>query len=135
MYSGVRLAVPARLDRAQVVLRLDVDVGDPVTPEPVEFDYPSLLTGSFRLLGDPLVTVLAEKIVTVVDRGAATTRELDFADVVLLTRRSRAPRLGIQRLSCGHPPPGWPSPHTHMTDASSYQNQSSRQPRERAAMS
>src|SRR2546425_10700191 len=85
MYSGVRLAVPARLDRAQVVLRLDVDVGDPVTPGPVEFDYPSLLTGSFRLLGDPLVTVLAEKIVTVVDRGAATTRELDFADVVLLT--------------------------------------------------
>lgn len=32
-------------------------------------------------------TVLAEKIVTMVDRGDATTRERDFADVVVLTRR------------------------------------------------
>jgi hypothetical protein len=37
----------------------------------------------------PLATVLAEKVVTMVDRGAATTRERDFADVVLLARRHR----------------------------------------------
>jgi hypothetical protein len=87
MYAGVRLAVPARLDRAQVVLRLDVNVGDPVTPEPVAIDYPTLLAGSFRLLGYPLATVLAEKIITMIDRGATTTRERDFADILLLTRR------------------------------------------------
>jgi hypothetical protein len=39
------------------------------------------------VLGYPLPSVLAEKIVTMIDRGAATTRERDFADVVLLTRR------------------------------------------------
>lgn len=87
MYAGVRLTVPASLDRARVVLRLDVNVGDPVTPEPIEIDYPSLLAGSFRLLGYPLATVLAEKIVTMIDRGATTTRERDFADMLLLTRR------------------------------------------------
>ncbi|MEA2502183.1 MAG: hypothetical protein QOD01_2294, partial [Actinomycetota bacterium] len=87
MYAGVRLAVPARLDRAQVVLRLDVNVGDPVTPEPVAIDFPTLLAGSFRLLGYPLATVLAEKIITMIDRGATTTRERDFADILLVTRR------------------------------------------------
>lgn len=35
----------------------------------------------------PIETVLAEKIVTMIDRGDATTRERDFADVVLLTTR------------------------------------------------
>jgi hypothetical protein len=87
LYSGVRLAVPARVDRAQAILRLDVNVGDPVTPGPVEIEYPGLLTGSFRLLGYPLATVLAEKIVTMIDRGEATTRERDFADVLLLVGR------------------------------------------------
>lgn len=89
LYSGVRLAVPARLDRALAVLRVDVNVGDPVTPAPVEVDYPGLLEGSFSVLGYPLATVLAEKVVTMIDRGVATTRERDFADVVLLARRHR----------------------------------------------
>ena len=87
LYAGVRLAVPAHVDRALTVLRADVNVGDPVTPGPVEIEYPGLLAGSFRLLGYPLATVLAEKLVTMIDRAAATTRERDFADVVLLTRR------------------------------------------------
>jgi len=87
LYSGVRLAIPARIDRANATLRLDVNIGDPVTPGAVEIDYPSLLGSSFRLMGYPLVTVLAEKLVTMVDRGEATTRERDFADVLLLTRR------------------------------------------------
>ncbi len=39
------------------------------------------------LLGYPIETVLAEKIVAMIDRGDATTRERDFADVVILTRR------------------------------------------------
>ncbi|HUY44421.1 MAG TPA: nucleotidyl transferase AbiEii/AbiGii toxin family protein [Streptosporangiaceae bacterium] len=89
LYAGVRLAVPAMVDRARTVLRADVNVGDPVTPAPVEIEYPGLLAGSFRLLGYPLASVLAEKIITMIDRGEATTRERDFADVVLLTRRHR----------------------------------------------
>jgi len=86
-YAGTRLSLPAQLGQARVVLRLDINVGDPVTPAPVEVEYPALLEGSFRLLGYPLATVLAEKVVTMVERGVATTRERDFADVVLLSRR------------------------------------------------
>jgi predicted nucleotidyltransferase component of viral defense system len=86
-YSGVRITVPAQIDRARHPLRIDINVGDPVTPEPVEVSYPSLLGDPFDLVGYPLETVLAEKIVTMVDRGDATTRDRDFADVFLLAGR------------------------------------------------
>jgi len=88
LYEGVRLTIPASIDRAQVPLRIDLNVGDPVTPAPVSIEYPTLLAGEpFRLSGYPLVTVLAEKIVTMIERGDANTRERDFVDVYLLIRR------------------------------------------------
>lgn len=86
-YTGVRITVPARIDRARHPLRVDINVGDPVTPEPVEVSYPALLDEPFELVGYPLETVLAEKIVTMIDRGDATTRDRDFADVYVLTGR------------------------------------------------
>ena len=58
-----------------------------MTPHPVDVEYPDLLDRPFHLLGYPLATVLAEKIATMIERGAATTRERDFADVVALSRR------------------------------------------------
>jgi len=87
LYPGVRVVVPAWVHRAEQRLRVDVNVGDPVTPSPLEIEYPALLDAPFVVLGYPLETVLSEKIVTMVDRGDTTTRERDFADVVLLTRR------------------------------------------------
>lgn len=86
-YTGVRITVPARIDRARHPLRIDINVGDPVTPAPVEVAYPALLDEPFDLVGYPLETVLAEKVVTMVDRGDATTRNRDFADVFVLTGR------------------------------------------------
>ena len=58
-----------------------------MTPHPVDIEYPGLLEESFRLLGYPLATVLAEKVVTMIQRGVTTTRERDFADVLLLSGR------------------------------------------------
>lgn len=88
-YTGVRITVPAHVARAQIPLRVDVNVGDPVTPAPIEVSYPALLAQPFALVGYPLATVLAEKIVTMVDRGDATTRERDFADVAILSNHHR----------------------------------------------
>lgn len=87
LYTGVGIVVPAGLARARHPLRVDVNVGDPVTPAPVDVTYPALLAEPFAVVGYPLETVLAEKIVTMVDRGDATTRERDFADVFVLTKR------------------------------------------------
>ena len=82
---GVR--VSATIDRARSILRVDLNVGDPVTPSPVTIRYVGLLHESFEVLGYPFETVFAEKVVTMLDRGALTTRERDFADVYLLSGR------------------------------------------------
>lgn len=87
IYSGVRIVVPARVDRARHPLRIDLNVGDPVTPAPTLIMYPALLDVPFPLVGYPLETILAEKLVTMLDRGELTTRERDFADVYLLSGR------------------------------------------------
>lgn len=91
LYSGVRIVVPASIDRARHPLRIDINIGDPVTPGPVEINFPALLDEPFSLLGYPLATVLAEKIVTMIDRGDTTTRDRDFADVYVLSGRHAVP--------------------------------------------
>lgn len=84
LYAAVRVAVPARVDRARHPLRIDINVGDPVTPAPTMVSYPALLGEPFPVLAYPIETVLAEKLVTMVARGDTTTRDRDFADVLLL---------------------------------------------------
>ncbi|MGH3305555.1 MAG: nucleotidyl transferase AbiEii/AbiGii toxin family protein [Streptosporangiaceae bacterium] len=84
LYAAVRVAVPARIDRARQPLRLDLNVGDPVTPAPAVVSYPALPGEPFPLLAYPIEVVLAEKLVTMVARGDTSTRDRDFADVLLL---------------------------------------------------
>ncbi|GMQ85548.1 MAG: nucleotidyl transferase AbiEii/AbiGii toxin family protein [Acidimicrobiia bacterium] len=86
-YSGVRVSMDAQLYRARLRLKLDVNVGDPVWPDPIEIEVPSILDDvpSIRVFGYPLSMVFAEKLVTAVARGVASTRWRDFADMVLLS--------------------------------------------------
>lgn len=109
LYAGVRVVVPARVGRARHPLRVDVNVGDPVTPAPREVRFPALLAGPFPVVAYPIETVLAEKIVTMIDRGDTTTRDRDFADVVLLTRR---PDIDAGRLAAAI---GATAAHRHST--------------------
>ncbi|MFN0283931.1 MAG: nucleotidyl transferase AbiEii/AbiGii toxin family protein [Kineosporiaceae bacterium] len=83
-YSGVRVSMTATLGRARLTFHVDVNVGDPVWPAPGPVTVPGLLGGHVELLGYPLPTVYAEKIVTALQRGTANTRWRDFADVYLL---------------------------------------------------
>ena len=46
-YTGVRITVPASIARARHPLRIDVNIGDPVTPAPVEIVFPALLGKPF----------------------------------------------------------------------------------------
>jgi hypothetical protein len=78
LYAAVRVAVPARVDRSRQPLRIDVNVGDPVTPAPTIVSYPALLGQPFPVLAYPIEAVLAEKLVTIVARGDTTTRDRDF---------------------------------------------------------
>jgi len=78
----------ARLATAREPFHADVSVGDPIWPAPAEIALPRLLEQEpIRLRGYPMAMVLAEKIVTALERGPANTRWRDFADIYLLTGR------------------------------------------------
>jgi hypothetical protein len=62
------------LATARLRFHVDVDVGDPVWPVPGLVDVPRLLGGVITVTGFPLSMVLAEKIVTALQRGSVNTR-------------------------------------------------------------
>jgi hypothetical protein len=84
-YSGVRVSLTCTLHRANIHFHVDVNVGDPIWPEPEPVQLPRLLGGSVELRGYPIAMVHAEKIVTALARGTANTRWRDFGDVYVLS--------------------------------------------------
>jgi predicted nucleotidyltransferase component of viral defense system len=86
LYPGVRLTVPAMIGRARLNLVLDVNFGDPVTPEIRHADFPQLLhEATFPLRTYPVETVVAEKLATMMALGDLNTRDRDWADLWRLT--------------------------------------------------
>lgn len=83
-YSGVRVHAGGRLSAARLSFHVDVNVGDPIVPLPATVAFPRLLGGDLRVAGYPIEMVLAEKIVTAVQRGTANTRWRDFVDIAAL---------------------------------------------------
>jgi hypothetical protein len=68
-----------------VQFHIDVNLGDPLWPTPEEVDVPRLLGGaSIRIRGHRVELILAEKIVTAIQRGTANTRWRDFVDIAAL---------------------------------------------------
>ena len=86
-YNGVRVTLGGQLSRAMIRLHVDVNVGDPIWPEPQQVVFPRLLDGKLLIRGYPLEMVLAEKIITAIARGSANTRWRDFVDIYVLARR------------------------------------------------
>ena len=86
-YSGVRVTLGGTLSRATVRLHVDVNVGDPIWPEPQHVSLPRLLDGVLQVRGYPLEMVLAEKVATAIARGTANTRWRDFVDLYALAMR------------------------------------------------
>jgi predicted nucleotidyltransferase component of viral defense system len=86
-YSGIRVTLGGTLSRAVIRFHVDVNVGDPIWPAPQQISVPRLIDGVIVVRGYPLEMVLAEKIVTALERGTASTRWRDFVDIYVLTGR------------------------------------------------
>lgn len=86
-YSGIRVTLGGKLSRAVIRFHVDVNVGDPIWPAPEQIAVPRLIDGVIVVRGYALEMVLAEKIVTALERGTANTRWRDFVDIYVLTRR------------------------------------------------
>jgi hypothetical protein len=76
VYAGTRVRMDAHLATADVRLSLDINFGDPVTPGPQPIQLPPLRPGMepISILGYPVETVIAEKLMTAVALGATNTR-------------------------------------------------------------
>jgi hypothetical protein len=83
-YPGLRLRVPVRLGNWRGVAAWDVSTGDPIIPKPRVVEVPRVLGGSIRLLGYAPETTIAEKGVTILERGTSSTRWRDYIDIVHL---------------------------------------------------
>lgn len=82
-YAGIRVRLTARLATAVIRFHVDVNIGDPIRPGPTDLRLPRLLGGEIVLRGYPLEMVLAEKVVTALERTTVNTRWRDFADIYL----------------------------------------------------
>jgi Nucleotidyl transferase AbiEii toxin, Type IV TA system len=102
-YSGIRVTLGGTLSRAVIRFHVDVNVGDPIWPEPQQISVPRLIDGVIIVRGYPLEMVLAEKIVTALERGTANTRWRDFVDIYVLTGRfaikAQALKSSMQRVA------------------------------------
>lgn len=80
-YSGLRVHIRGQLNRSPIALKLDISTGDPISPHAQLVTMPRILGGEFTVMGHPPETVIAEKAVTILQRGATSTRWRDYMDL------------------------------------------------------
>ncbi|GGO73371.1 nucleotidyl transferase AbiEii/AbiGii toxin family protein [Nocardioides deserti] len=86
-YTGLRLKVVTYVATAKVVVAWDVSAGDPIVPEARMLKVPRILGSPVELYGYAPETIVAEKGVTILQRGTTSTRWRDYVDIVQVARQ------------------------------------------------
>jgi len=87
-YGGYRLSIIATYKRITTPLKVDITVGDVITPQPVRYEFPSIFDQKeFSTWAYNLETILAEKVETVLRRGIFNTRPRDFYDIYIILNK------------------------------------------------
>jgi Nucleotidyl transferase AbiEii toxin, Type IV TA system len=85
-YPALRVRVVASIGPWNGVAAWDVTTGDPIVPSPRQVTIDRILGEPITLLGYAPETIIAEKGVTILERGVARTRWRDYVDIVALSR-------------------------------------------------
>jgi len=84
-YGGIRVSLDARVDIMRTPLKIDISTGDVITPMEITYKYKLMFEDrTINVLAYNLETLLAEKLVTVISRGALNTRLRDYYDIYIL---------------------------------------------------
>jgi hypothetical protein len=83
-YPGLRMRVHGTVGTARVVVAWDISTGDPLVPSPKVVSIPRVLGEPIDMLGYAPETSVAEKGVTILERGITSTRWRDYVDIVQL---------------------------------------------------
>ncbi|WP_051415690.1 nucleotidyl transferase AbiEii/AbiGii toxin family protein [Nocardiopsis sp. CNT312] len=86
-YPGLRMRVTTRIGSQKTVVAWDISTGDPIVPSPKPVKVPRILGDAIEILGYAPETTVAEKGVTILERGITSTRWRDFIDIVQLAAR------------------------------------------------
>jgi hypothetical protein len=85
-YPGLRVRVPVSIGPWTGAAVWDVSTGDPIVPPPRQVTIDRILGEPITLLGYAPETAIAEKGVTILERGITSTRWRDYVDIVQLAR-------------------------------------------------
>ena len=84
-YGGFSLKLNARFDTLREVVIIDITTGDQITPQEISYQMQSVFSeNNLEVWTYNLETVLAEKLETIIHRGAASTRPRDRYDLYTL---------------------------------------------------
>jgi predicted nucleotidyltransferase component of viral defense system len=88
-YNGVSVFIPAEIDKARCLAKVDIGFGDAVTPEAEHVAYPVLLSDMPPPLirAYPVYTVIAEKLHAIAELGLVNSRMKDYFDLSVLLER------------------------------------------------
>ncbi|GAW48012.1 uncharacterized protein PD653_1088 [Nocardioides sp. PD653] len=84
-YPGLRVRVKARLGTQTCQISWDISTGDPIVPSPRRVRVPRVMGADIEMWGYAPETIIAEKGVTILERGITSTRWRDYVDIVRLT--------------------------------------------------
>ncbi len=86
-YPGLRMRVHGTVGTARLVVAWDISTGDPVVPLPKMVSIPRVLGEPIEMLGYAPETSVAEKGITILERGITSTRWRDYVDIVQLAKQ------------------------------------------------
>ncbi len=86
-YPGFRVRVGVSVGPWKGAAAWDVSTGDPIVPAPRQVRIDRVLGDPIVLLGYAPETTIAEKGVTILERGITSTRWRDYVDIVQLVRQ------------------------------------------------
>ena len=90
-HPGLRVRVAVSIGPWKGAAAWDVSTGDPIVPPPRQVTIEGILGDPITLLGYTPETTIAEKGVTILEPGIASTRWRDYVDIVQLARRGIEP--------------------------------------------
>ena len=85
-YPGYRISFDVRFDKTRQVIKIDVAIGDSITPKEIEYEYKLMFEDrSINILASNIETVLADKLEATISRSITNTRMRDFYDIYIIT--------------------------------------------------
>lgn len=92
-YPGFRVTLDANFQKMKDRVQIDIGVGDLVEAvashfQPCEYRGKPIFAGEISLLAYPIETIFAEKLETIVSKGATNSRMKDYHDILLMSRES-----------------------------------------------